>query len=252
MATPVATSASRCPMRYRQLRTHRLRLIKAVKLTPYAREELDLARHPESNGEKVTDLERARRFFVSAMMAINGAFGANQGGFSFTNAYSRNGCEARVSRWKKMPSHLDKVAERLRDVRVERKDALVLFEDFARRPATLVYVDPPYLGERSAAYAFDANEKAFHVNLLKALNSAKCMIFISGYANELYDMYLSKQAGWERLEFVAHTKGRDGKKHERKEIVWMNAVFVKARDTKTIPITLTKMEKANKKLNPTR
>ena len=48
------------------------------------------------------------------MMSINGAFGKDSGGFSFTNSYSRNGMEARVSRWHGMPDHIDWVAKRLK------------------------------------------------------------------------------------------------------------------------------------------
>lgn len=237
---------------YMQLRNHRAQLIKAVHYTPYAREELTLARQPVPAETPISELEKARRFFVTAMMAINGAFGKDQGGFSYTNSYTRNGTEARVSRWKMMPTHLEKVAERLRDVRIEKKDALVLLENFANRPATLVYVDPPYLGERAMGYMHEANERIFHLSLLKALKKAKCMIFVSGYDNALYNEHLSQAAGWKKVTFVAHTKGNDGRKHARNEIVWMNAAFVRAQKQKIAPIILTKKELRNKKVNPVR
>src|SRR3990172_8812836 len=47
-----------------QLRNNSTRLSQALRLTPYARDELKLARVP---AVKLTDIERARRFFVTAM-----------------------------------------------------------------------------------------------------------------------------------------------------------------------------------------
>src|SRR5438128_10681220 len=78
---------------YRQLRENLKELRKLIRLTPYARAEFELSRNPEAN---ISDIERARRFFVAAMMAINGSFGDDAGGFSFSNSYTRRGMEARV------------------------------------------------------------------------------------------------------------------------------------------------------------
>src|SRR5439155_9506858 len=63
-----------------QLRKNEKRLCRLIALTPYAREELHRARIPQL---KPSDLERARRFLVSSMMAINGVFGGDRGGFSY-------------------------------------------------------------------------------------------------------------------------------------------------------------------------
>ncbi len=125
---------------FRQLRNNSSELRQLISLTPYARDELKLARHRET---QLTDLERARRFYVAAMMAINGSFGKASGGFSISNSYARREMEARVSRWTAMPNHLELITERLRQVRIENKDAIELFRDFMNRPATLVYLDPP-------------------------------------------------------------------------------------------------------------
>ncbi len=124
---------------FRQLRNNSSKLFQLLRLTPYAREELKLARLHEI---QLTDLERARRFYVAAMMAINGSFGKACGGFSISNSYARRDMEARVSRWTAMPNHLELITERLSQVRIENKDAIVLFRDFMNRPATLVYLDP--------------------------------------------------------------------------------------------------------------
>ena len=234
---------------FRQLQSNASRLKRLIYLTPYARAELELARKQES---ELSDLERARRFFVAAMMSINGAFGKDSGGFSFTNSYSRNGMEARVSRWHGMPDHVEWVANRLKTVRIEQQDALELFKKFRNRPGTLVYLDPPYLGNRARGYDYDENTIDFHERLLNAAVKAKCMAFISGYQNELYDEMLTSKHGWSREIIKATTKGNNGKSFERNEVVWFNEAFIHAKAQAHLPLRLTKMEARNGKINPER
>lgn len=234
---------------YEQLRNRGDDLLAQIELTPYAREELRLARASTGRASK---MERARRFFISAMMAVNGSFGPAKGGFSTSNSYSRNGMEARVNRWHAMPEYLLTVVERLREVRVENKDAIVLFEEFSKRPGTLVYLDPPYLGERMRGYDHDEKSEQYHEYLLKAAVKAKCMVFISGYANDLYNDYLTSQNGWRRTFIQAVTKGNNGKSFKRQEIIWFNSVYREAVRTRRVPITLRKKEQKNRKVNPLR
>ncbi len=234
---------------YRQLRNNGNRLRKLIQLTPYARQELALARQ-EDDGD--SDLERARKFFVTAMMAINGSFGTSPGGFSFSNSYSRNGMEARVNRWHRMHEYLEEVTTRLASVRIENLDALKLFAKYSDRPATLVYFDPPYLAERVNGYDHDANTSEFHEKILNAIVEAKCMVFISGYENELYDSYLTKSLGWSKQVVRATTKGNNGKSFERSEVIWFNPAYQKALASKSIAIRLSEKEKKDRKLNPQR
>jgi DNA adenine methylase len=160
--------------------------------------------------------------------------------------------EARVNRWNDMPRYLVGVVDRLREVRVEHKDALILFKEFANRPATLAYLDPPYLGERTRGYEHDdANEK-YHEDLLKAAVKAKCMVFISGYASDLYSDYLTKRNGWRKMVIDATTKGNNGKSFKRQEIIWFNPAFTEALRSGKVPIKLKKKEDRNRKVNPVR
>jgi DNA adenine methylase len=239
---------------FRQLRQHSDKLIRLVELTPYARAEFeDVYR---SNTKK-SKLEQARRFLVASMMTINGAIGSNgtgvrHSGFSYSQAYSRNGQEARVHRWNSLPDRLQAVVQRLKQVRVERRDARELLEMFMNRPATLVYLDPPYLMDRSHGYKIDANEKTFHEELLELCVRAKCMILISGYSNPLYSSYLTKDDGWKQVRIKTHTRDTKGKDLARTEILWMNRFFAKASATGRVPIRLSAPEKANHKINPVR
>lgn len=234
---------------FNQLRNNPERLYALLELTPYASQELTNAR---IKNRKDTDLERARKFLVQAMMAINGAFGEEKGGFSKSDSYSRNNREARVNRWNNLPDRLVKVVDRLKDVRVENKDALDLIKSFLNRPATLIYLDPPYLGKRTNGYKIDANNEEFHLSLLKLINQANCMIFLSGYENELYETELSEERGWKKKRIETDTKGTTGNRNARTEIVWMNKHFVKAIETKQIALQLTPKEEKNKKINPER
>lgn len=234
---------------FRQLRNNSEVLRKHIEMTPYAEEELAEARNQV---EGLTDLEKARRFLVKSMMAINGSFGEAKGGFSYSDSYSRNGMEARVNRWNNLSDRLEKVVDRLKNVRIENKDAKKLIERFANRPATLIYLDPPYLGNRINGYEIEANDHDFHFDLLNLISNSQSMIFISGYHNELYDDLLTEQRGWSRKEIGTTTQGSNGSKKQRTEVLWMNENFTEALNSGRMPIELDEKEWKNKKLNPER
>lgn len=233
---------------FEQLRNNSKKLCNLVALTPYARHELAKARHDK---KPCSNLEKARRFLVSAMMSINGIFGSDKGGFSFSDSYARNGMEARVSRWRNLPERLQSIVERLRQVRIENSDARTLLKQFINRPATLIYLDPPYLGERTAGYDFDANNDKFHSELLNFACRAKCMVMISSYENSLYEKILKKKR-WKKILIGTSTQGSNGTRMTRTEVLWMNKICCQALKQKRVPISLTKKEKEEKKLNPSR
>lgn len=234
---------------YKQLRDHGDELLLKIELTPYARLELEVSRKPD---KRISHLERARRFFITAMMAMNGSFGAAKGGFSVSNSYSRNGMEARVNRWYGMPEYLLKVVDRLRKVRIEHKDAALLLEEFSDRPATLIYLDPPYLGKRVKGYDHDENSEEFHEKLLRVAIKAKCMLFVSGYESELYNRMLTEKAGWKKDTLPAITKGSNGRCFARDEVIWFNRKYCDAKKTGRVPVKLSEKEHKDRKVNPTR
>jgi DNA adenine methylase len=234
---------------FEQLRTNTVKLTQQISFTPYASEELEKARKSK---KKLSKLERARQFLIKSMMAVNGIFGEERGGFSHSDSYVRNGKEARVSRWYNLPYRFIPVVERLRNVRIENRNALVLLKSYLNRPATLVYLDPPYFGERTNGYNKDANTKKFHSDLLKLANKANCMIFISCYDNDLYKSMLTAKRGWKKKSIKTITKDPSGNSHERTEVVWMNKYFLHAVKTKELPVTLSKKEEKDKKVNPIR
>jgi len=234
---------------FKQLRDHHKELSRLIDLTPYSEFEL---LHAREHISEVSDIERARRFAIQAMMAINGVFGTERGGFSYSDSYTRNGNEARVNRWKNLPKRLDAVTKRLKTVRIENKDALKLIRRFLDRPATLLYLDPPYLGNRTNGYTNDANNEEFHLAMLDLANRARCMVFISGYDNNLYDRELTVERGWTRRSIETSTKGSNGETSKRTEVLWMNRYFNEAVERNAVPIELSAVETKQKKVNPER
>jgi DNA adenine methylase len=234
---------------FKQLRDHHKALCTLIELTPYAEKELINARH-EIN--ELSELERARRFLVQSMMAINGLFGEERGGFSYSDSYSRAGHDARVNRWNNLPERIHLVVDRIKKVRIEHKDARKLIKRYLHRPATLIYLDPPYFSERSNGYKMDAKDEAFHMELLELANQADCMIFISGYESSLYNQLLTEANGWKKELIQTSTKDSKGTTHLRTEVIWMNMHFQNAQATGKVPIALTDVERKQGKLNPER
>ncbi len=234
---------------FQQLRDNSKELIDVIKLTPYSREELFNAR---IDTDEDSELERARKFLIRSMYTINSVFGKAKAGFSYSNSYSRGGKEARVNRWNNLPKHIEKVTERLKDTLIENIDANKLIERFSNYPATLIYLDPPYLAERQLGYEIDENNERFHEKLLKNIKDANCMIFISAYENVLYNDMLTKKDGWRKKEIPTTTSNHQGNNYNRTEIVWYNSQYENASKEQKLPIEFTEKEKIQNKINPPR
>lgn len=234
---------------FKQLRDNFDALYRAIELTPYSRSEFELARLKESGH---SNLERARRFLIAMMMTVNGSAGSVHAGFSFSDSFCRGGREARVNRWYQLPERLSEVVERLRSVRIENLDARVLLKKYLDRPATLVYLDPPYFMDRNHGYAIDANDAKFHTELLELCGRARCMILISGYECSLYTELLKAKEGWVQSAIEATTRDTTGNTFGRTEMLWMNKAFVAAKKTAQVPITLSDDELRENKINPIR
>jgi len=234
---------------FEQLRTNQEALCRAIALTPYARAEYQKAREHEND---ISAFERARRFLIATMMTVNGANGGKNAGFSFSQSYSRGGHEARVNRWNKLPDRLELVAQRLKNARIENRDAREIIAMFADRPATLIYLDPPYNLDRKQRYAVDIVDENFHSELLTLCCGSKCMIFISGYDNDLYNETLTSDGGWAKKYISTTTRDTTGRDYPRTEVVWFNRHFTEALRGDQSPVELTPKEAKLNKVNPRR
>jgi DNA adenine methylase len=234
---------------FEQLRNNQEALCRAIALTPYARAEYQKAREHESD---ISALEKARRFLIATMMTVNGANGGKNAGFSFSQSYSRGGHEARVNRWYKLPERLGLVAERLKNVRIENRDAREIVAMFTDRPATLIYLDPPYNLDRKQRYTIDILDDNFHSDLLKLCCDSESMIFISGYDNDLYNEVLTGEQGWTKKYISTTTRDTSGRDYPRTEVLWFNRHFIRALESNELPIQLSRKEAKLNKVNPQR
>ena len=192
-------------------------LTRMIALTPFSREEFYNAIHLPSTG--VSELERARRFYVRARQARTGlAQTATLGRWANCKNTSRAGMSGVVSRWLGGVGALPEIAERLARVQIENRpalDVIRLYDD----EDTLFYCDPPYLHSTrgdSKAYGFEMTDNE-HTQLSAALECIKGKAAISGYRCDLMDtLYKS----WKRFE--APYKHAHSIKKMRQECLWMN------------------------------
>lgn len=202
---------------FRVLRDDREALVRAIGLTPFAREELALACGPQP--PDLSDLERARRFFVRARQVRTGlAQVASAGRWAHCKLTSRAGMAGAVSRWLGSVEDLPEIAQRLLRVQIEHAPALEVIERYDS-PETLFYCDPPYVhGTRGDvnAYAHEMTDED-HRDLAAVLHSVRGKVALSGYDGDLMaDLYHD----WDRV--VAPGKMCHSVKQERTEVLWVN------------------------------
>jgi len=202
---------------FRVLRDNPEELQRAIALTPFAREEFHRAITGSARG--VTDLERARRFYVLARQTRTGlAQSATLGRWANCKDTSRAGMSGVVSRWLGGIEGLPDIATRLIRVQIENRPALDVIKLYDS-PGTLFYCDPPYLHDTrgdSAAYGYEMKDGE-HIDLSVSLKKCNGKVAISGYRNDLMDRLYD---GWRR--FDAPAKQAHSIKQMRFECVWMN------------------------------
>lgn len=202
---------------FRVLRDQKAELIEAIGLTPFSREELYVA--VCTNGEPLSAVERARRFFVRARQTRTGlAQTSSVGRWANCKNTSRAGMSGVVSRWLGSIEALPAIAERLLRVQIENRpaeDVIALYDS----PSTLFYCDPPYVHATrgdSKAYGFELDDSE-HKSLAAMLKKRAGKVAISGYRCPLMDELYK---GWRR--FDAPAKNCHSIKKVRQEALWMN------------------------------
>ena len=201
---------------FRTLRAQPDELIRQISFTPFSREEFYIACQNEAG---LTDLERARRFFVRARQVRTGlAQTATLGRWANCKQTSRAGMSGAVSRWLGSVDSLPEIAERLIRVQIENRPA----EDVIRlydEKETLFYCDPPYPHESRGdkrAYGDEMSDQE-HRDLAKLLNKAKGKVAISGYQCELMERLYKKFRRIDAPEKLCHSA-----KSARFESLWVN------------------------------
>jgi DNA adenine methylase len=201
---------------FRVLRDQKDDLIEAIGLTPFSREELSAACSKEKD---LSDLERARRFFVRARQVRTGlAQTASAGRWAHCKLTSRAGMAGAVSRWLGSVEDLSLIAQRLLRVQIENAPALEVIKRYDS-PETLFYCDPPYVhGTRGDTKAYRHEMTDFdHCALAEVLHRVQGKVALSGYQGSLYDKLYRD---WRCIE--APAKLCHSVKQERTEALWLN------------------------------
>ena len=201
---------------FRTLRAQPDELVRQIAFTPFSREEFYVACRNETG---LTDLERARRFFVRARQVRTGlAQSATLGRWANCKLTSRAGMSGVVSRWLGSVDSLPEIAERLLRVQIENRpadDVIRLYDD----KETLFYCDPPYPHESRGdkrAYGDEMSDEE-HRSLAELLNKVKGKVAISGYRCELMERLYSEFRRIDAPEKLCHSV-----KTARFESLWVN------------------------------
>lgn len=201
---------------FRVLRSQSDELLKAIAFTPFSREEFVVALETHDG---ITELERARRFFVRARQVRTGlAQTASAGRWANCKNTSRAGMSGVVSRWLGSVEQLPLIAERLLRVQIENRPALDVLDLYDSKD-TLFYCDPPYVHESrgdSKAYQYEMSDSE-HRQLAKRLSKVKGRVVLSGYECPLMDELFGS---WRTIH--APSKLCHSVKKERRETLWLN------------------------------
>lgn len=202
---------------FRVLRDQTDELIRAIALTPFSREEFTIAVTETSEG--LSDIERARRFYVRARQVRTGlAQTASVGRWAHCRGTSRAGMSGAVSRWLGSIEGLPEIAERVLRVQIENRPAIEVIDRYDSDD-TLFYCDPPYPHETrgdSRAYQYEMTTED-HIELARLLKRVKGKAAISSYRCDFMD---ELYRGWRCVE--APEKNCHSVKKPRKEALWLN------------------------------
>jgi DNA adenine methylase len=204
---------------FRVLRDQHEELIRAIALTPFSREEYHRAIYGAMHG--ISDVERARRFYIKARQTRTGlAQTASLGRWANCKDTSRSGMSGVVSRWLGGIEALDDIAQRLIRVQIENRPAVEVMQLYDNS-STLFYCDPPYLHATrgdAKAYGFEMDISQ-HRELAEVANECRGKVAISGYDHPLMDDFF-KSPRW--LKIFGVDKTIHSTKSKRQEVLWTN------------------------------
>ena len=202
---------------FRVLRDQKDALIELIGLTPFSREEFELALTPVDLA--LPEIERARRFYVRARQVRTGlAQKASAGRWAHCLLTSRAGMAGAVSRWLGAVEDLDMIAQRLLRVQIEHAPAIEVIQRYDSVD-TLHYLDPPYSHDARTdinAYAHEMTERQ-HRELAHVLRTVQGKVAVSGYQSPLMDELYT---GW--FCSIGPEKQIPSSKAPRREMLWTN------------------------------
>lgn len=191
------------------------RLARLCRLTPYSRDEFEIAMQPCSE-----PIERARRTLFRAASGFGSAAAtAEKSGFrTFTGENCPRGCIAGT--WVEYQNAISEFTDRLQGVLIENRPALETLHRHDREKA-LHYVDPPYVHETrnstGSTYRHEMDDHD-HEELLEELTRLDGYVVLSGYDSELYRDVLE---GWSLATLDVQASSNAGAV-SRKECLWLS------------------------------
>ncbi|SKK91607.1 D12 class N6 adenine-specific DNA methyltransferase [Mycobacteroides abscessus subsp. massiliense] len=198
---------------WRMLRERPEELARYCALTPHSRAERKAALNRPAD---LDDLERARRVWICLAQGRTGTLRPTGWRFDaadFAHTSMPRRLEAYVRR-------MESVAERIRSVSLECRAGLDMIAAYGKGRRTLMYVDPPYVGDvRERNYRNEMLSPTEHRELAESLHSGAATVVLSGYASTLYDTEL--YADWYRVELTTATS-QGGVYKGRTEVLWSN------------------------------
>ena len=206
---------------FRVLQKNHRRLKRLLEVTPFAREEMEVA-----YGQVKDPVERARRTIIRSFMG----FGADSVTRDCRTGFRSNSNRAGTTPahdWARWPAQIDAFHSRMTGVVIENRDAKEVMAS-QDSPETLHYVDPPYVWETRAdksgshGYRHEMSDEQ-HEDLLQFLQGLKGMVILSGYANPIYEKLPWEKVRTETLTFHKHNIGAP-----RTEVLWMNPAAIEA------------------------
>jgi DNA adenine methylase len=183
-------------------------------LTPYSREEFNLALQP---AEGLDEIERARRFYVRLEMSFAGL------GVAF--GYSRTASNNHPRTYFNKIANFELFHQRIRTVVIENLD----FEDVFKRydtPNTFFFCDPPYIEHKVESPGLNlVMPLEDHMRLIRTVLQAQGKVLLLGYPHPVYEEL--ERRGWRvrRIRVTVIFSKPDqtgGKRRYRDRYVWMN------------------------------
>jgi DNA adenine methylase len=201
------------------LRQH---LIEQCLLTPYSRDDFELAWQP--HGDPV---ERARRLAIRAQMGF-GSGGATKGATGFRIDTKREYGTAQQL-WAQYPESIAAAGERMAGVLIENRPAIEVMQQHDA-PTTLHFVDPPYIHstrvmKKDGVYRHEMTDED-HLHLLDAVSNLQGMVVLCGYPSALYENSLRSWESHEQESRISAGRGTAIKI----EKVWLNQACSAALD----------------------
>lgn len=167
---------------FRQLRDNPVELHRLCSLSPYSKEEYELAKASDSS----SDIEKARVFFILVSQSFAGKLGRGW----------KRACanENHPVTFFRKASNLLQLADRLASVYIDNLDAIELINRWDS-PQTLFYCDPPYPATDQGHYAGFSDDQFRQV--VDTLNRCDGSFVLSCYG-------FDAPKHWERFDFKAY------------------------------------------------